>query len=198
MFGDPRLNRARSGQSGYTLIEMLIAMAMALIVTAAAVTFLISVMQRQTKTTSSADVIGNARSAVEKITADLREGEAATTPQPSELQMTVRCSQMGSSAAGNCQVKFACAQEAGLATYACTRSINGAETTTVISGLASGRVFCVYPTSEVGSECGLQGSTAPLYVGVKLELPNYEESEGNTVLEDGAALHNAPGLLASG
>jgi prepilin-type N-terminal cleavage/methylation domain-containing protein len=185
-------------EDGFTLIEMLIAMAMALVVTAAAVTFLISVMHRQPQTTSSADVIGNARSAVEKITADLREGAEATTSQPSELQMTAKCSQVGSGAAGTCEVKFSCIQEASLATYACTRSVNGAETTTIISGLASGKVFCVYPTSEVGSECGLQGSSAPLYVGVKLELPNYEDSEGNTVLEDGAALHNAPGLLASG
>jgi prepilin-type N-terminal cleavage/methylation domain-containing protein len=187
-----------SGEKGFTLIELLIGMAMALLVTAAAVTFLISVMHRAPKTTSSADVIGNARVAVEQITADLRVGESATASEPSKLQMTAECSQVGSNATGNCEVAYNCFQEAGVFTYECQRKVANGPPRTVISGLASGRVFCVYPTSEAGSECGLQGAQPPLYVGVKVELPNYEEAQGSTVLEGGAALHNAPGLLANG
>jgi prepilin-type N-terminal cleavage/methylation domain-containing protein len=192
------LHSVSTRQDGFTLIEMLIAMAMALVVTAAAVTFLISVMHREPKTTASADVIGNARNAVEEITADLRVGESANTFEPSELQVTAKCSQVGSGRAGNCEVAYLCFQEPGEATYECQRSVAGEPATTVMSGLASGQVFCVYPTSELNSECGPEGAETPLYVGVTVELPNYEESEGNTVVEDGAALHNAPGLLASG
>jgi prepilin-type N-terminal cleavage/methylation domain-containing protein len=185
-------------EDGFTLIELLIGMAMALLVTAAAVTFLISVMHREPKTTSSSDVIGNARSAVEKITADLRVGESATLLQPSELKMTAECSQVGSSASGKCEVTYLCVQEAGAATYECVRSVSNGPTATVIKGLASGQLFCVYPTSEADSECGPEGAERPLYVGLKVELPNYEESEGSTVLEGGAALHNSPELLAGG
>ncbi len=184
-------------ESGFTLIEMLIAMSMGLLVTAAAVIFLISVMHRAPKTTASADVIGNARVAVEQITADLRVGESATTSQPSELKVTAECSQVGSSEAGSCEVVYSCFSEVGESTYKCQRSVSGGPATTVVSGLGSGQVFCVYPTSEAAAECGPQGEEAPLYVGVTLELPNYEESQGSTVLEGGAALHNAPGLLAS-
>lgn len=185
-------------EGGFTLIELIIAMAMGLIVTAAAVTFLISVMHREPKTTSSADVIGNARNAVEQITGDLRVGESVPTSEPSSLQMTAECSQVGSNATGNCEVAYNCFQEPGAVTYECQRSVGNAPATTVISGLASGRVFCVYPTSEAGSECGLQGPELPRYVGVKLELPNYNEAEGSTVLEGGAALHNSPEVLANG
>ncbi len=193
-----RLQRTRSGEEGFTLIELLIGMAMSLLVAVAAVMFLISIMHRQPKTTSSADVIGNARNAVEKITNDLRVGESAETPAPSEMQVTADCSQVGSTATGSCQVVYSCFQELGKSTYACQRSVAGEPPTTVISGLVSGQVFCVYPTSEAGSECGPEeAGEEPKYVGVKVELPNYEESEGNTVLEDGAALHNAQGLLES-
>lgn len=185
-----------SCQDGFTLVELLIGMAMGLLVTLAAVMFLISIMHRQPKTTSSADLIGNARNAVEKITADVRVGERATMLQPSELKVEARCSQVGSSAAGNCEVAYSCFLEPGKATYECQRSVSGGPATTVVSGLASGQVFCVYPTPDASSECGPEeAGELPKYVGVKVELPNYEESGGNTVLEDGAALHNAPGLL---
>lgn len=186
-----------SREGGFTLIELLIGMTMALLVTLAAVMFLISIMHRQPKTTSSADAIGNARSAVESITADLRVGEEATLSQPYELVVTANCSQVGSSATGNCRVNYSCFQETGKSTYECQRSVAGGPAVTVISGLASDDVFCVSPTSELGSECGPQEPNPPLYVGVTVELPNYEGSQGNTVLEDGAALHNASGLLGT-
>lgn len=192
-----RIYTAHTDEDGFTLIEMLVAMAMGLLVTIAAVMFLISIMHRQPKTTSSADAIGNARNAVESITADLRVGENATLSQPYELEVTASCSQVGSGAAGNCDVTYSCFQEAGKSTYGCQRSVSGGPATTVISGLASNEVFCVSPTSELESECGPQEANQPLYVGVTVELPNYEGSQGNTVLEDGAALHNASGLLGS-
>jgi prepilin-type N-terminal cleavage/methylation domain-containing protein len=191
-----RNTKIRSRQDGFTLIELLVGTVMALLVALAAVTFLISIMHRQPKTTSSADVIGNARNAVEKITNDVRVGESATTLRPSELQVTARCSQVGSNAPGSCEVAYSCFQEPGKTTYECQRSVSGGPPATVVSGLASEEIFCVYPTSELGSECGSEeAGELPKYVGVTVELPNYEESQGNTVLEDGAALHNAPGLL---
>ncbi len=183
-------------EDGFTLVEMLVAMAMGLLVTLAAVMFLISIMHRQPKTTSSADVIGNARNAIEKITDDVRVGEKATTLQPSELKVHARCSQVGSTGNGECEVAYSCFLEPGKTTYGCQRSVSGGPAVAVVSGLASGDVFCVYPTPDASSECGPEeGGDPAKYVGIKVELPNYEESQGHTVLEDGAALHNAPGLL---
>jgi prepilin-type N-terminal cleavage/methylation domain-containing protein len=188
-------------EDGFTLVEMLVAMTMGLLVTVAAVMFLVSIMQRQPKTTSSADVIGNARNAEESVTADLRVGKSVKLYGPAELQVDAECSQVGAPGAGECKVTYGCVPEAGGGAYQCTRSVSsqaspGGTLETVISGLASDRVFCVYPTSEEGSECGLQSAVKnPLYVGVKVELPNSEGSQANTVLEDGAALHNAEELL---
>jgi prepilin-type N-terminal cleavage/methylation domain-containing protein len=190
-----RLQTADSREDGYTLIEMLVAMAMATLVTGAAVMLLLTIMHRQPKTTSTADVIGNARNALEKITQDVRVGKTATVAQPSELKVKAECSQVGSTGTGECEVAYSCLQESGKLTYKCQRSVSGGAATTVISGLASAQVFCVYPTSEAGKECGPQGSETVLYAGIKVELPNYEESHGNMVLEDGAALHNSPQLL---
>jgi prepilin-type N-terminal cleavage/methylation domain-containing protein len=185
-----------SDQSGFTLIELLIAMTMSLLVAAAAVMFLISIMHRQPKTTSSADAIGTARIAVEKITDDVRVGEEANTLRPSELKVKAKCSQVGASGNGSCEVAYSCFQPVGAMTYECQRSVSGGAPVIVASGLATGEVFCVYPTPTAGSECGPQeAGEPPKYVGVKIEVPNSEGSVANTVVEDGAALHNAPGLL---
>lgn len=189
-------------EGGFTLVEMLVAMTMGLLVTIAAVMFLVSIMQRQPKTTSSADVIGNARNAEESITADLRVGKSVKLYGPAELQVDAECSQVGAAGVGDCKVTYGCMSEAGGAAYECKRSMSSegnpvGTLETVINGVASDQVFCVYPTSEEGSECGLQSAVKnPLYVGVKIELPNSEGSQGNTVLEDGAALHNSEELLA--
>jgi Tfp pilus assembly protein PilW len=200
-------NRLHS-EDGFTLVEMLVAMVMGLLVTIAAVMFLVSIMHRQPKTTSSADVIGHARNAEEKITADIRVGEKATLVGPAELQVEAQCAQVGAAGTGSCTVTYACVTQGADGTYDCTRSVSSeadpaGTAETLVSGLASDQgVFCVYPTSEVNptsgkeSECGPEtAERKPLYVGVKVELPNYEGSQSNTVLEDGAALHNAPELL---
>jgi prepilin-type N-terminal cleavage/methylation domain-containing protein len=183
-------------QDGFTLVELLIASTMALIITAAAVTFLVSVMHQQPRITSSATAIGNARNAVEKITSDLRVGEKATLLGPSEVKVNARCSQVAAAGNGDCEVTFRCAVEPGATTSSCARSVGSGPAETVITGLTSSEIFCVYPTAEKPKECGSEEEAEPpLYVGVKIELPNYEESNGKNVLEGGAALHNAPGLL---
>jgi prepilin-type N-terminal cleavage/methylation domain-containing protein len=192
-----RMTPTTDNQDGFTLIELLIASTMALIITAAAVTFLVSVLHQQPRITSSATAIGNARNAVEKITSDLRVGEKATLLGPSEVKVKARCSQVAAAGSGDCEVTFHCALEPGTTTNSCVRSVGNGPAETVITGLESNQVFCVFPTAEKPKECGSEGTEAPLYVGVKVELPNYEESQGKNVLEGGAALHNAQGLLRS-
>ncbi len=177
-------------EEGFTLVELLVGMTMALIITAAAVTMFSSVLDRQTDTTASADVIGTARNAVETMTADLREGVSATVSGPSSLQLVKPCGEE------NCTISYRCEVELGKSTSRCTRTLGGA-TKTIVSGLASDEVFCVYPTSAVGKECGPESTSATArYVGITLEFPNHKDATGTTVLEDGAALHNAPEALS--
>lgn len=181
-------------EDGFTLVELLVGMTMALIITAAAVTMFTSILHRQTQTTASANVIGTARNAVEKMTAELREGVKATVSEPGSLQLVTPCGESGMNAS-KCEITFRCEQELGKTTSRCTRTLEGA-TKTIVSGLASKEVFCVYPTSATGKECGPQSTAAlPRYVGITLEFPNHKSAEGTTVLEDGAALHNSTEAL---
>jgi prepilin-type N-terminal cleavage/methylation domain-containing protein len=176
-------------EDGFTLVELLVGMAMALIITAAAVTMFTSVMHRQPEATAAANVIGTARNAVETMTGDLREGVSATVSEPSSLQLVKPCGEE------NCTISYRCEVELGKSTSRCTRTLEGA-TKTIASGLASDEVFCVYPTASVGKECGIEGTETPRYVGITLEFPNHKEATGTTILEDGAALHNAPEALS--
>ena len=96
-------------------------------------------------------------------------------------------------------VSYTCQREAARPTLECLRETSAGVRTKVVSGLAAaseGDMFCVYPNSE-GSECGPQaiGGDAPRYVGVTVRLPSSSETDAETVLQDGAALHNSPDLL---
>jgi prepilin-type N-terminal cleavage/methylation domain-containing protein len=184
--------------AGFTLVELLVGMAMALVITAAAVTMFSSILGRQTASTQAADIIGTARNAAENLVTDIREGENATVPNAHELELVTPCSVITAGATGPCEINYRCATEIGKATSSCTRQFGGT-TETVIRGLSTDEIFCVYPTSEVGTECGAQGPTTPRYVGINLEFPNHGKAAGissTTVLEDGAALHNSPEVLA--
>jgi prepilin-type N-terminal cleavage/methylation domain-containing protein len=188
--------KRNDSEAGFTLVELLVGMAMSLIIAAAAVAMFTNTIHRQPEETATADVLGTARNAVEKITTDLREGEKATLSGPSSLMVKVPCT----ANAEGCEVSYRCAQEAGLATYYCTRTSEGS-TTTIVKDLANGEVFCVFPTATAGKECGLEMTALtspqvaeverePRYVGITLRYPNYKGTNGTTVLEDGAALHN--------
>lgn len=179
----------QDNEAGFTLVELLVGMAMALVITAAAVMMFMSVLDRQTETTASANVIGTARNAVEKMTTELREGAKATVSEPGSLELMTPCGESGLNAS-QCIVNYHCEKEVGKTTFRCTRTQEGT-TKTMVGGLASGKVFCVYPTSATGKECGPQGSTEPRYVGITFEFPNHKEATGRTILEDGAALHNS-------
>jgi type II secretory pathway pseudopilin PulG len=180
-------------EDGFTLIELLIATAMMIVITGAAVTFLISAMHRQSDVTGRSDQIGTARNALETITADLREGEKITAPTASAITVDTICN-----SGQACVVSYVCGPEAGTSTFGCTRSLGtGKPAVKVIGGLASAEVFCFYPNIE-RRECGTVGGEKPRYVGVTLKMPQTKGVQGLAVLESGAALHNAEASPESG
>jgi type II secretory pathway pseudopilin PulG len=179
-------------ESGFTLIELLIATAMMIIITAAAVTMITSVIRQTPKISNRSDQIGSARNAMEKITAEVRQGKEATSTGPSQMTLKTFCGSSGR--ATECTVSYSCAIESGKSTYACSRTVSGV-TAKVVGGLASSEVFCFYPNTE-SKECGTASSTSlPRYVGVKVRLPQITATETQTVLEGGAALHNSTSVL---
>ena len=159
-----------SQEAGFTLVELLVGIAMALVITMAAVSMFTSMTHKQPEVTRGANLIGTARNAVEKMSIDIRGGERATLLSPSQLDLTTTCQATRTSPSESCEVKYRCQQEAGQSTSSCTRQV-GTKTRTVVRGLASSNVFCVYPTAEPTKECGVQGTAAVRYVGVDLEFP---------------------------
>jgi type II secretory pathway pseudopilin PulG len=161
------------------MIELLIAIVMTVIIIGAAVSMLISSMHRQTDATASSDQIGTARNAIEKMTADIRQGAKAELTGTTAVKLTTYCH--SSSGVARCEVTYNCAAEVGIVPtqYKCTRRVGTEAARTVLTGLQTNQVFSG------------DGRSEPRYVGVKVELQTPEE-RSVTVLEDGAALHSAP------
>jgi prepilin-type N-terminal cleavage/methylation domain-containing protein len=174
-------------ESGFTLVELLVATAMMVIIVGAAVMMLTSVMHREPKVAARANQIGNARDGIERITADLRQGEGLTTAEPSSVTVNTLCGQ-----SGECSVSYSCGPEAGdPASFECVRQVRAGASSAVLSGLASPEIFCFYPNAQ-DEECGEAGiGDEPTYVGIRLQFPQENNETENSVLEGGVALHNA-------
>jgi type II secretory pathway pseudopilin PulG len=187
-----RLQRS-TDESGFTLVELLVATAMMVVICGAAVLMLTSVMKQTPKVTTRADQIGTARNAIEKIAREVRQGREATSTGASQMTLKTFCTSSGG-AASECTVAYSCALESGKTTYACSRTVSGV-TTKVVGGLASAEVFCFFPNTE-SKECGKAGTASPpRYVGIQVRIPQTTATETQTVLEGGAALHNSTSLL---
>ncbi|MBS1843540.1 MAG: prepilin-type N-terminal cleavage/methylation domain-containing protein [Actinobacteria bacterium] len=185
--------KTATDDSGFTIIELLVATAMMVVVCGAAVLMLTSVMRQTPKVTNRADQISFARNAIEQITREVRQGREATSTGSSQMTLKTFCT-TGAGAASECTVSYSCAVESGKTTYACSRTVGGI-TTKVVGGLASAEVFCFYPNAE-SKECGKASPTAlPRYVGLQVRFPQQTSAETQTVLEGGAALHNSTALL---
>ena len=187
-FGSP-LKGASDG--GFTMIELLVAMTMAIVVTGAAVALMVTALHKQQDVTSRADRIGQARNAIEKLTVDLRQGSEVTVAGPKAVTLETYCDN-SSGISEKCTVAYSCAVEAtGASTYRCTRSVNGDTAVISVSELSSPKVFCFVPSTVSGneSECGTRKpGTEPTYVGVEVKLASRDG--GGATLQDGAALHN--------
>jgi Tfp pilus assembly protein PilW len=182
-----------SAADGFTLIELIIAAAMGVAVTAAAVSLLITALHQQPRITDQADAVGEARVAMDRIIRDVRQGSTVVaTPTAEKMTLTTyihatscTAAPSASAVAIQCKVMYEC--KSGT----CTRRVttNGVATegtaATLVSGLSSNEVFSYSPSA-----------TAPTYIGVKLALPASKGSN-TTTLEDGAALRNAATNLAA-
>jgi prepilin-type N-terminal cleavage/methylation domain-containing protein len=184
--------RLRRESGGFTLIEMLVASTLGLVVVGGALTIFISAVKSQPRAGSQAAGVQQARSAMERMTRELRQGVSVSTASPSQVAVTTfvpnsTCGGAASTTSILCRVTYSCA--AGT----CTRTVaqpNGSApgpAVRVVSGLSSTSVF-TYAPSAAGSSCGASVGT-PTYVCVRLALPS--NSGGNAVtLNDAVALRN--------
>ena len=170
----------RREERGLTLIELLIAASVGLVVVGGALMMLVGAVRSEPRTASQVAAIQQARTTVDRITRELRQGLEIPTAMSGKLAIVtyVKAATCGGAAASSsipCQVTYECAEGE------CTRAVappgggtSGPEVV-VASGLSSDSVFTYTPASD------------PSYVGVSFSF----DSQGQPVtLSDGVALRN--------
>lgn len=192
---------ARDGEAGLTLIELLVAAAMAVVVVGAASSMLISAVRDQPKISKRAQNVSSARWVLDRMTRELRNGiavdpataSASTVSFETYLRRTSCGGEVASEASAPsipCQVTYSCT------TTTCSRieAAPGVETgasTTLFEGIDSSDVFCYVPSGEpTPTSCGQVGEEAPTYVRATLRIPD-PEGTGDLTISDGASLRNA-------
>ncbi len=178
----PRLK----GESGMTLVELLVAAAMSVILVSAACSMLISAVREQPKLSKKAQEISTARYVLEGMTREIRNGIAVypgATGSKVEFKTRVRRTACGGQVQESpslpsieCRVTYSCT------TTACTRTetlptVPGASGTPVplVGNLDSNKVFNYEPSED------------PSYVGITLHIEN-PEGQGELTVTDGAGL----------
>ena len=182
--------RALRGQAGYSLVELLVASMMALMLIAVGSTVMIAVNRSQPGQSDRGTKILNARTTMERLTRELRQGATIYTATANQLSFLTyvhsTCTGASSSVTTQCKVTYTCT--AG----SCTRTVGvpppsttSGPARTVVSGLSSSNVF------GYGTGCSSSGSSSSGYVCATLTFPSQNGDDAIT-LQDGAALVNPP------
>jgi type II secretory pathway pseudopilin PulG len=179
----------RGGESGFTIVELLVAGAMGVVVMGAVASLMISALKAQPSISKKDQNVSTARWVLERLTREIRDGIAVSsgkaTPSEVSFRTYVRSTTCagggepaGSTPAIECQVTYKCT------TTACTRTQSppGEYTgtaRTIFTGIDSSNVFTYTPNAS-----------EPTYIRITLHFPNPTGTGGFTV-SDGASLRNA-------
>jgi hypothetical protein len=182
--------RPAGGESGLTLVELLVASAMGVILMGVVGSLLISAVRDQPKASQKAADIQTARWVLARMTRELRGGIAVHTVGSSTVSFEtyVRHLGCGSSAplpaaspAIKCEVRYSCVAKSCTRTETLPGVTTGGTPSTIFSGLSNAASVFSY----------LPNTTAPTYVQVTLSLPSPTGGSGATRVSDGASLRNA-------
>jgi prepilin-type N-terminal cleavage/methylation domain-containing protein len=187
----PRL-RPGPSEGGYTLIELLVAMAIGLGLLAAVGSLLVSAMRNQPKVGEKANEVQLARAVLERLTTELRNGTVVSEATASSVsfQAYVRRTSCASSSLPaatapsiKCQVTITCtaSPQACVRRQAAPGEVGKGTPQTILTGLSNGSSVFSYSPS----------STSPTYVKVTLALPDPTGGKDALTVSDGATLRNA-------
>jgi type II secretory pathway pseudopilin PulG len=172
-----------------TLIELLLAALVGLVVIGGAFTMFAGAIHSQPRDTAKVVAIQEARTTLDRITRELRQGleVVPSSPTPTSSQLAIvtyvkqaSCGGAAASTAIPCRVTYTCSGTA------CTRVVsqpNGSApgpSSTVVSGLTSPNVFTYSPKATeadyVGASFSISGSGSPFVLsdGVALRNPGEE------------------------
>jgi prepilin-type N-terminal cleavage/methylation domain-containing protein len=186
--GMPATNRLAS-EHGFSLPELLVAIALGLIVAAGGATLLMIAVQSQPRAGDRSAQIQQGRTMIESISREVREGQTIYNPTPSGFEVltyvhSATCGGAAASSAILCRVAYACD------TDSCTRTERDADGT----GTGTSRVVAEEITGP--NVFTYQGDAAnPGYVGITLAFPDEDGAEAVT-LADGAELRNHVDLVS--
>lgn len=187
----PRLS-LRPSEDGYTLIELLVAMAIGLALLTAVGSLMVSAMRSQPKVGKKTGEVQTARAALERITTELRNGTVVNEATASSVsfQAYVRRTSCTSSALPaatapsiKCQVTITCtaSPKACVRKQAAAGEVGKGTAQTILTGLSNGTSVFSYSPSP----------TSPTYVKVTLALPDPTGGKDALTVSDGATLRNA-------
>lgn len=165
-------------QGGYTFVELLVAATIALLVVGAGMTLLVTALRAEPRISERAGQIQQGRTMIERISRELRQGEAIDTATSSSLRILTRVDGAVCNASSQpeaCWVTYTCGSSS------CSRTVSqlaAPSSQTVVAGIIGPGVF---------SYQGLASS--PDYVGIQLVFPQADGDEAVT-LADGVALRN--------
>jgi type II secretory pathway pseudopilin PulG len=177
----------QDGESGLTLVELLVASTMSIVLLGAVGSMVVSAMQSQPEMSKRAQNVSTARWVMERLTREIRNGVAVDVAEPDEASFRtyVRRTSCGGSTVPSsttpsieCQVTYACTATS------CTRKVTapgvltGGTPTTVFSGIDDADVFSYSPAVE------------PTFIGITLHIPN-PDGPAELTISDGASLRNA-------
>jgi type II secretory pathway pseudopilin PulG len=167
---------------GFTLVEMLVATVLSMIVIGGAVMAFTTSIRSQPRIDAQAHAIAQARTTMERIVRELRQGSTVSNASTSQLSIVTyvesTCGGASATTATQCQVTYACSGDACTRRLAKPDGTSPTPATQVVSGLSTNNVFSYSPSA-----------TAATYVGVTLTLSSQQGNNAIT-LSDGAALRN--------
>jgi prepilin-type N-terminal cleavage/methylation domain-containing protein len=177
------LTRLRDTERGFTLVELLIAATIGLAVVGGAVAAFSVSARSQPRVADRAGDIQQARSTIEQITRELRQGSTVTNATSNQLSIvtyvnSAACGGAQATGAIQCRVDYYCSSGACTRTERNADGTGGGPAVTVVSGLTGSAVFTFSPSS-----------TDPTFVGVELTFPA-RDGDDSISLGDGVSLRN--------
>jgi prepilin-type N-terminal cleavage/methylation domain-containing protein len=174
--------RLRAEQGGFTLVELLVAAVLGLALIGAATTVFTTAIQSQPRTSSRNTDIAQARTTMERITRELRQGWNVPSAGPAQLSIltyvkSATCGGAPSSSSRACRVTYTCTTTSCSRVEANPDGTGAGPSQIVVSGFSGPNAFTYSPSA-----------TDPSYVGVELVYP--ADGGDAITLEDGVALRN--------
>lgn len=179
--------REAGAQDGFTLPELLVALVLGLMVVGTGVMVFSASVRTQPEQRARGTSIQQARTAMERLTREIRQGWEVPTATSNQLSLLtyVNSATCGGSTGGTaipCRVTYTCTAGSCIRVEALPNGSSPGPSQTVVTGLSTGAVFGYSPSAS-----------DPTFVSATLSFATPDGGEDAITLEDGATLRNPTG-----